>query len=218
MAVAAVCRYTDFQVKMPTIKFTDEQYESLLTVLSYLADSEGQDVCEKHDVPGDFDEKSTKEQVKMMRKAEADGHIFFHTCLVYLALDGEEEDDEEEEENDNGKVCQRCGRTTCPSDDHYPSRLLWNSNKTGKEICRCCVSDEDEEEDKKSVHTDDTNLCACCDAPARNYCDEEELWFCDDDLVDKGCGECASCKEHAESCDDCKDWVARGKPLMGHKA
>ena len=54
--------------------------------------------------------------------------------------------DEEEEENDNGRACQRCGRTTCPSDDAYPFRLLWNSNKTGKEICRCCVAVEDNED------------------------------------------------------------------------
>ena len=55
--------------------------------------------------------------------------------------------EDEEEENDNGRACERCGTTTCPSDSAYPCRLLWESNKTGKEICRCCVAAEDAEDE-----------------------------------------------------------------------
>lgn len=71
----------------------------------------------------------------------------------------EEEEEEEEEDNDNGRRCERCETTTCDGDSHYPHRLLWNSNITGKEICRDCVYLEDELEDCEwcgdTHHTED---------------------------------------------------------------
>ena len=53
----------------------------------------------------------------------------------------------DEEDNDNGVACKRCGDTTCEEDSHYNCRLLWNSNKTGKQICRRCVGEEDKDEE-----------------------------------------------------------------------
>ena len=55
--------------------------------------------------------------------------------------------EEEEEENDNGVACERCEKTTCEEDTHYNVRLLWKSNKTGKNICRGCVGVEDMEDE-----------------------------------------------------------------------
>jgi len=53
----------------------------------------------------------------------------------------------EDNDNDNGVACERCGDTTCEEDSHYNCRLLWNSNKTGKQICRRCVGEEDRDEE-----------------------------------------------------------------------
>jgi hypothetical protein len=52
------------------------------------------------------------------------------------------------EESDNGRECARCQTTWCEGDEHFPYRLLWEAKYEpykGQEICRDCVSREDEE-------------------------------------------------------------------------
>ena len=51
-------------------------------------------------------------------------------------------DNEKEEEQ-----CERCGEYHCEDDEEHEERVLWESNKDGKNICRKCVREEDEEED-----------------------------------------------------------------------
>ena len=52
-------------------------------------------------------------------------------------------DNEKEEEQ-----CERCGEYHCEDDEEHEERVLWESNKDGKNICRKCVREEDEEEDE----------------------------------------------------------------------
>lgn len=51
-----------------------------------------------------------------------------------------EKDLDEEEEQ-----CERCGEYHCEDDEEHEERVLWGSNKDGKNICRKCVREEDEE-------------------------------------------------------------------------
>ena len=47
------------------------------------------------------------------------------------------------------KQCERCGGHHCEEDEEHEERELWESNKDGKNICRKCIREEDEEEDKE---------------------------------------------------------------------
>ena len=108
--------------------------------------------------------------------------------------------DADEEDNDNGVACKRCGDTTCEEDSHYNCRLLWNSNKTGKQICRRCVGEEDEgggdhatEDCPGVVEEEDGKHCENCD----NELEENEGRITEDKdalLL------CWSCYEKQEEC------------------
>lgn len=79
--------------------------------------------------------------------------------LMRRVIVKEKEVEIQEEDNDDGKACGRCETTTCDEDDQFCHRLLWNSNITGKEICRACVAYEDACEDCEGCgenhHTED---------------------------------------------------------------
>jgi len=49
---------------------------------------------------------------------------------------------------DNEDDCERCGCNMCEEDWEHDTRELFVSNVDGKNICRRCVREEDEAEDK----------------------------------------------------------------------
>jgi len=90
---------------MPTIKFTDSQYEALLSILGYVAGEE-KDLQERYDLPDNFEEVSNAKKIHMIHKVGATGHIYREILLLTMAIDGEEEEEEDKEEEQ--KKCHLC--------------------------------------------------------------------------------------------------------------
>ena len=88
--------------------------------------------------------------IKINLDNEEEGYCWKHEVAILPCEDcenGVKCDDWEEDEEE--KQCERCGGHHCEEDEEHEERELWESNKDGKNICRKCIREEDEEEDKE---------------------------------------------------------------------
>ena len=139
---------------MPTtIKFTDDEYAALLTVLAYVQGEEEKDVGANYDVPDDFDEKNYQEQIKMMRKADATDHVYYSLCKTYLAIDGEEETESVYQDDEEEDGCNRCGDQDieyCHKQEEY--LCVEHLKVLGCGDCKTCRVDETKEDVEEKIN------------------------------------------------------------------
>jgi hypothetical protein len=126
---------------MPTIKFTEDQYNCLLEVLAYNQQDEERDVCEKYPALDEMDfckKSSYLEQLKMLKKVGAEDHIYYARCVAYLAIDGVDDTESVEEENE---TCSKCNEAFTYDDNFHKG---FNREVGGDRMCEKCFDEEDE--------------------------------------------------------------------------
>lgn len=123
---------------MPTIKFSDSQYEALRSVLAYVCDEE-KSIQETYELPDNFEEVSSAKKIHMIQKAGATGHIFRDICLLNMVIN------EQEEEIESDAECECC------TDYYHESQIVGSCNDgncpyTIDNMCKYCgVWDEEKE-------------------------------------------------------------------------